>query len=430
MAAVRAIMLALLLVASSRGRPGWAAPGDLDPSFGTGGWATTPLADPGSIFALALQPDGKIVAAGQAPLGTRIIIARYLPDGTLDPGFGSAGVVQTLPAGRANGGAFGVALQPDGRIVVAGQVNDPVSGAVLAVIRLLPGGGLDTSFGTAGSVVASDRSGGRAVVVQGDGRIVVALAQAALVRYLSDGTPDISFGSAGIATAPLGTTSGAAALLMQADGKLVAAWSATSGTSIARWVATGALDGSFGSGGIVSTSLFPFFGPALALQPDGKLLLGVGDVTLLSVLQRWDAAGNPDFTFGGTGTVGFGAGRFALLTAIAVQPGRILAAGIEVTPPLTSPTTNFLVEGIRPDGQPAADLGSRIYDLGAEDTARAALLQPDGRLVVGGASDDSSASFAAGAFALARIDASGCGDAVVVPGAACGRGNCGAGDRA
>src|SRR4030095_16356280 len=200
MAAVRAIVVVLLLATSSRSRPGWAAPGDLDASFGTGGWATTPLADPGSIFALALQPDGKIVAAGQAPLGTRIVLARYLPDGTPDPGVGSSGVVQTLPAGRSSGGAFGVVLQPDGRIVVAGQVNDPLSGTVLALIRLLPDGGLDASFGTAGSVVAPDRSGGRAVVVQGDGRIVVALAQAALVRYLSDGTPATLFGSAGIDT--------------------------------------------------------------------------------------------------------------------------------------------------------------------------------------------------------------------------------------
>jgi len=427
MAGSRVVSAALLLGVVCVCRTGWPATGDLDPSFGAGGVVTTPVGGAGSIFALALQPDGRIVAAGQGALAHFFTIVRYLSDGTLDSGFGTGGIVQTLPEGRANGIAFGVAVQPDGKIVVAGQVNDP-SGSVLGLMRLLPDGGPDASFGTAGSVVDGALSGGRAVVVQGDGRIVVALAQASLARYLSDGSRDPSFGTGGIATAPVGATAGTGALLLQPDGKPVAVWAMSSGgMDLVRWDAIGSLDTTFGTGGVVTASGAPFYGPALARQPDGKLLLGSGDITFLSTLRRWDAAGNRDLTFTGSP---FGTGRMPLLTALAVQPGRILAAGIDVHPPLTSPATDFLLAGIRPDGRPSPDLGILAYDLELEDTARVALLQPDARLLIGGASAATAipGMFGTGDFALARIDVSGCGDGIVGAGEACDDGNFESGD--
>ena len=231
MPTLRRAVIAVLLGVWCVPGAGLAAPGDLDQSFGAGGVATTPVGG-GGAFAVALQSDGKIVAAGSGFFSTRFAVVRYLPTGLLDPTFGSGGFILALPPGAASGVARSVAVQPDGRIVVAGEVTDATAAAALGVVRLLPDGQPDATFGGAGGVVTGTGvAGGRALALQPDGRIVVAgklanpIPRFALVRYMSDGSIDPSFGDAGVASTAFDVTkpSEFSAVLRQPDGSFIAA---------------------------------------------------------------------------------------------------------------------------------------------------------------------------------------------------------------
>jgi uncharacterized delta-60 repeat protein len=159
-----------------------------------------------------LQPDGKSIAAGvtvKTDADFDFALARYNPDGSLDPGFGTGGKVTTDFFGHRDE-ASGVALESDGRILVAGstETGPDQQSSDFALTRYTPDGSLDTTFGSGGRVV-TDFAGGldqaRAILIQPDGRIVVAGfagkssggSGGALARYNSDGSPDPSFGSSG-----------------------------------------------------------------------------------------------------------------------------------------------------------------------------------------------------------------------------------------
>lgn len=205
--------------------------GSLDPSFGLGGRVVTDLGSSDLLTALAVQPDGRIVAAGHSVVSALVrdfALVRYNPDGSLDPSFGSGGRVLTH-------GAFpnALALQPDGKIVVAGVVGPPSGGGV-ALIRYNPDGSLDPSFGSGGRVLTdfAKFDGARSLVLQADGKLVAAgfssprsvgPPQFALQRYNVDGSPDLTFGTAGEAFSSFRGFVSGAALALQADGKLVAA---------------------------------------------------------------------------------------------------------------------------------------------------------------------------------------------------------------
>ena len=143
--ATAATVAAALLVLG----PAGAAPGDLDPTFGTDGIAQTDVGSGTGANDLVLQPDGKIVLVGSPPYGGNMALARYLPDGSLDPTFGSGGIV-VGPPGTANA----VALQADGDIVVAG------SGAnfMFTLARFLPDGSPDLGYGVNGRRVRPARN--------------------------------------------------------------------------------------------------------------------------------------------------------------------------------------------------------------------------------------------------------------------------------
>ena len=213
--------------------------GSLDSSFGVAGLVLTDLNGNGSFdeaSALVLQPDGKIVVAGsvEAPrgpglgFGVDFALARYNPDGSLDSSFGVAGVVLTDLNGNGSfDRAHAVALQPDGKIVVAGSSSD----GGFALARYHPDGSLDSSFGTEGVVLTDVGGEARALVLQADGKIVVAGSGAgssnadfALARYNANGSLDDTFGVAGLVLTDLsgnGTDQAASALVLQPDGKIV-----------------------------------------------------------------------------------------------------------------------------------------------------------------------------------------------------------------
>lgn len=214
--------------------------GHLDPRFGEGGVVRTAISETEDDFAeaLVLQPDGKLVAGGTT-LGTGFALARYLPDGRLDPTFGAGGIVTT----PGTDWIHDLALQRDGRVVAAGFISNGEN-LDLAVARYRLDGTLDRRFGTDG-LVTTDFTGGydvaNAVEVLRDGRIVAAGAAASpttgisvfgLARYHRNGALDRRFGSGGTVTTDFGGASSASALAVQHDGKLVAAGVAAPGPSI------------------------------------------------------------------------------------------------------------------------------------------------------------------------------------------------------
>jgi uncharacterized delta-60 repeat protein len=390
---------------------GFTAPHDLHASFGVSGRATTNLA----VVATSLvrQPDGKLVAGGFALSGqffTRLVLVRYDAEGLLDPTFGAGGIVSTAFATDSSA-ALAVVVQPDGKLVAAGTVT---SGAVsdFGVARYDADGTLDPSFGS-GGLVTTDFLGGvdqaRGLVLQPDGKLVAAgvarpgtspvVGSFALARYAADGALDPSFGTGGTVTTPFASgDASAASLLLQPDGKLVAAGKSGADFALARYDGAGALDASFGSGGMLTTS-FPGATPgsvaaSIVLQPDGKLVAGglAGRGISLGAdfaLARYDADGTLDATFGTGGlvTTDFD-GNYDECTALALQPdGKLVAAGRA----FVGTGSEFAEARYDADGtlDPSFGAGGLATTDGGGlyDGALALVLQPDGKLVAGGAID-------------------------------------------
>jgi len=414
-------VLAFLLAVGSAA----AEPGVLDPSFGAGsGEVTTGIGTSASADAVVVQPDGKIVTAGgvvKADSSRDFALARYEPDGTLDSTFGSGGIVQS-PAGAASA----VALQPDGEIVAAGTASNQIR-----VARYNADGSLDESFGSGGAVttaVSGSGSVAKALVLQPDGKIVVGGDSSdgletlfTLVRYDANGSLDSTFGNSGVVTTQVGTgNSSVDSLALQSDGKIVADGDAVDNSlavpGLARYNADGSLDTTFGSGGIVTTPVFGangVTGGPLALQPDGKIVTVAtwpGTVGADWFPERYlsDGSLDPSFHAG----EGFGANTSPGASSLVLLPdGKIAVAGFGSLAFSTSPRlviarwdSDGTTDGtFSPDG--GATIAAGTGSTGTPAPARAALaLQPDGRLVVVGSESENGG--ATQQFLLARLGAS------------------------
>ena len=323
-------------------------PGSLDTTFGVGGRART-LNSGDYASALAIQPDGKLVLAGSCfnAAGTKLDFCalRYNSNGTLDGTFGFGGkVVTPLRSGYEYGTAL--AIQPDGKLVLAGYCPRAAYAHDFCALRYNANGTLDTSFGTGGTVVTSitgfdDRA--TALVVQPDGKLVLAgfctLTGFCALRYNGDGALDASFGSGGKVTANVGGFGPRGpAMLLQSDGKVVITGDCLGGGHfcVLRYDTMGAPDVSFGSGGTVETPIGPLTDSArpVVIQPDNKIVLAgtcapVGAPQLMFCAVRYNTDGTLDVTFGSAGKittfVGSGDG---FVTGIALQPdGRLVLAG-------------------------------------------------------------------------------------------------------
>jgi uncharacterized delta-60 repeat protein len=309
------------------------ANGSLDLSFGT-------RAATGSATAVAVHDNGKIVVAGRfqlrrRPWGYGFAVWRYDQFGVADSSFGSFSVAD---AGFGPGGtATGVAVQPDGKIVAVGSAD--AGGADFAVVRFLPNGMLDPSFGGDGRVMTaftSARDVPQDVAIQRDGKIVVG-------------------GYAGWHSFP--------------------AFSPSPDFAVARYNVDGSLDSEFDGDGKATTPIEGdrSFAHDLALQADGKILLAGGPIV------RYTADGRADVSFGVRGKVVLADTR---VETLALQPDRkILAVGTTEPPP-----GDFVVTRLRADGRPDTGARGRVLTdfAGSDDSARAAFLQRDGRLVVFG----------------------------------------------
>src|SRR5215831_3431993 len=218
--------------------------------------------------AVIVQPDGKYLTAGYARFGTlQFTVTRYNTDGTVDTTFADNGTLFE-PIGAGDSIGNGVALQPDGNIVVAGTVT--VGGvSKVAIARFDSTGHLDTSFGGGGAatVVGTGNAGSNALAIQPDGNIVVAGFATSgsqgimLARYTTGATLDGSFGSGGtVITAMSGAGPQARSVVLQGDGKILVAGDDGGGPGgngfVARYNANGTLDSSFGASGIATLSAF------------------------------------------------------------------------------------------------------------------------------------------------------------------------------
>lgn len=265
--------------------------------------------DAGSGWALARQPDGKIVAAGRSSTG--VALARYLPDLSLDTTFGGDGQVVV-----AAGDEFlltSVAVQADGKIVAVGETADGGDKDFL-VVRLEGGGTLDSTFGVGGKVV-TDFFGSddvaRGVALQDDGKILVAGIRRdaggdpgfTVVRYDADGSIDTTFSTDGLVVVDFaGLPAAARTLTLQGDDKIVVAGSSETGAgggesrdfAVARLHPSGALDPSFAGDGRQTVEVG--FGQTdfilgMTLQPfDGHVLVVGGTRELIDEERHDDIA--------------------------------------------------------------------------------------------------------------------------------------------
>ena len=330
--------------------------GTIDSTFGVNGKVLTPVGSKDDYAAaVAIQADGKIVAAGSSHNGSDFDIAlvRYKEDGAIDSTFGINGRVTTDIGGNDDNGAA-LAIQPDNRIVVAGTTNNGFSNS-MAVVRYNPNGVMDSSFGNGGSLTTSfpnyDDVDGMALCVQPDGKIIVAgTAQTwllndnfAIARYKTDGTLDSTFGNAGRVNFGFGSFGGnndhARSMALQPDGRILVAGYTDIGIgdevfAVARLAVDGRLDSSFGVHGRSMTNFGTGedYGQSVAIQPDGKIVVagwsGHGNSSDIGV-ARYNGNGKLDPSFGGGGQLTTDLGTSADgAHAVAIQAdGRILVVG-------------------------------------------------------------------------------------------------------
>jgi uncharacterized delta-60 repeat protein len=425
-----------------------AAPRDIDKTFGDDGVVLKQI--PGGTVAgvdAARQPDGKIVVVGRVFVSPsqdeQIVMLRYRPDGTLDPTFGGGdGVVLDDAGGSEGSAAEAVLVQPDGKIVVAAKTAIPFLGSLL-VARYLQDGARDTAFGDGGTrhlPVGNDTASVPGLALQDDGSILAAgslegsgtgpgtsTSTPFVARLTPDGEVDETYGTGGAARLTNFQVARARGLVVQ-DGKAVIAGSVDAspdpserGLMLARFDEQGVLDSSFGSGGVVFDRPIDrgiWQGNALALW-NGKLLLAgthefsVGDVSRsYYVLARYTANGaddetfNPDVPEPGHIVTTTGSDRFAGANGLAVDPAtgaatitgfadhdgarRLLIDRFDSTGVRDAAFVNSIGNG----GPVLLDAGD-----GGETVGDAALLQPDGGLLVAGSALDMGAS----KFLLARF---------------------------
>lgn len=342
------------------------ADGTLDTTFGQQGIATTRFfSAPGRLAsgpaeAVTIDPQGRLVVVGVA--GTKIAVVRYLADGSPDTTFGSGGQEVLALGSYGNDSAQAVAIDGNGKIVVAGwasvsQQNDRPMG--FAVLRLNGDGTFDTTFGGGNGWVVTDFAGGAdqafGVVVQSDGMIVLAGTSQqfgntgndfALARYNSDGTLDSSFGVSGLVTTDFGDSDDQGyGMTSDASGRLIVAGASYRGATgydfaVARYNTDGSLDTTFGGSGKVVTDFNQandFAGP-VTVGSDGKIIAAGeaydGSAGFDFALARYNPDGTLDTTFTPTGKLNTDfAGQRDQIYGIAWQdPAHLVAVGSTYRP--------------------------------------------------------------------------------------------------
>ena len=369
MAAMKKLNFILIIILLLKSSLNFAQPGGLDSSFGNNGKVLKPAG--GAFYfdhSIVIQPNGKIVVVGTNM--ETITLVRYNANGTLNRNFGTNGTV-TADAGNGNTGNA-VALQTDGKIIMAGTANHH-----MILERYKVNGLPDSSFGTNGKVTNNLFDNGNALAIQSDGKIIVA----------------------GDANNSVGTKSGF--------------------ISVARYNTNGSPDLSFAKDGTVSTDITDppeYFGSgyatSLAIQEDGKILLAGYNYDEFPqggfVVVRYKSNGKLDNNFGTNGQMH----KYNYINddrcySIAVLPNKkILLAGFSYGQQQGT-GFDFVLLKLNPDGSFDSDFGTNgsvLTDFGNnQDFGHKVLVQPDGKIIVAGYADASIVT----EFALARYNSNG-----------------------
>ena len=381
--------------------------GLLDTSFDTDGKVTTAVGS-GNDHAnsVAIQNDGKIVVAGYSVNGSinDFAITRYNANGLSDNTFGANGKVTTV-IGTGNDIANSVAIQNDGKIVVVGQSSNGIN-YDFAITRYSANGSLDTSFDTDGKLTTAIGSGNdqaNSVAIQNDGKIVVAGQSLngsnydfAITRYNANGSLDTSFDNDGKVTTAIGTGNDIAySVAIQTDGKIVVAGYTGTGVNsdfaVIRYNTNGSLDNSFDNDGIVTTAIGTTSDIAysVAIQSDGKIVVaGYTGIVINSdfAVTRYNANGSLDTSFDMDGkvTTAIGTGT-DIANSVAIQnDGKIVVTGYSSNGAnndfaVTRYNANGSLDtGFDTDGIVTTDIGSN------SDLAKSVAIQNDGKIVVVG----------------------------------------------
>ena len=356
--------------------------GTLDPAFGSGGLVVTVVNLNAVPAAMASRADGKIVIAGYTMEASRtsLLLLRYREDGTIDSSFGQGGIVVTR-FGNSDSRADGVALQADGKVVVVGH-----SETSCAVFRYLDSGVLDPSFGAGGIVEFGDQYFGVGcgnVAFQADGRIVVN-GSMALFRFGIDGSRDMSFA---------GPNPGYCLcdLAVQGDDRLVVSGNYFHGgmikflaVNVGRANQDGTPDTSFATLSHIGewgTDIPRYLGGRLALLKDGKIVVTVDEpkddlVDAGAHLIRLLPDGTMDPEFGSTGEASSNLPGTARAVALQAN-GKIVVAG--------AGKPGLAVTRFNPDGKVDETFGTNgivTTTYGSKDLAYAVAVRPDGRILV------------------------------------------------
>jgi uncharacterized delta-60 repeat protein len=327
----RNLLAAIVLAALWLTPTAEAAPGDLDPSFSLDGLASTSMeGDFASAEDAILQPDGKLLAVGYhcAPVPCQYRnafgLARFDVDGSLDPTFGGDGVVATdIDLTGQISSYVSAALQPDGKIVVASG-----NSGAFVLVRLTVDGFIDEKFGDGGVVRTDIDAVATDIAVQSDGKIVATgiaspegfdtCYDVALTRYEPDGSLDSSFATNGVRIADFGSCESPHAIALQPDGRIVVAGGAGLDSFLAaRFTENGSIDPTFSGDGMTATPFATPDGPAevdahaLGIDSAGRIV-AAGRTALLFVgghyaVARYLPDGSLDTGFSGDGRI---LGRF------------------------------------------------------------------------------------------------------------------------
>ncbi len=390
-----------------------AQPGSLDPSFGTGGKVTTNFENEAdNARAVLLLPEGRILVGGSSENASGgdidMALAMYLSDGSLDSSFSGDGLHKTSIGGSDV--IHALALQPDGKILAA--TTRLLNGnSDIAIVRYLPNAALDTDFGTFFGTTLIDLGSNQDVVndmvLLPDGKIVLVGSKGGgsdgdfmLIRFTEGGLVDSTFGTDGIVITDFdGKEDFGYAVALQSNGNLVVVGGVTDSLAsdneafgVARYLPNGDLDTSFGDEGKLFVKFTGFIEQAndVAILPDGKIVIA-GHCHEFGVLKlaitRLEFDGSLDHTFGTGGKSIFSFIGWSHANSLVVQPdGKYLIGGF-------GGAGNFLIARVTPDGQldptftdSAGIAGAVFTALGNFSECTAMALQADGKLVAVGTS--------------------------------------------
>jgi uncharacterized delta-60 repeat protein len=387
----------------------------LDTTFGSSGKVIQPIGSSKDYgYSLAIQPDGKILLGGYCSNGSNddFCIARFNSDGTLDTTFGSSGKV-IQPIGSANDRGQSLAIQPDGKILLGGFCSNG-SNWDFCIVRFNSDGTLDTTFGSSNKVIqpiGSSKDYGYSLAIQPDGKILLggycrngSSEDLCIVRFNSDGTLDTTFGSSNKVIQPIGSANDRGqSLAIQPDGKiLLGGYCKTEKGGldfcIARFNSDSFLDITFGNSGIeiqyIGGLNYDDEGKSLVIQPDGEILFGgrcYNERNWDFCIARFKSNGFLDTTFyipygykiqpiGSDDDYG---------NSLAIQPdGKILLGGYCKN----GSHYDFCISRFNSDGTLDKTFGSSgkvIQPIGSyDDYGYSLAIQPDGKILFGGYCDN------------------------------------------